>query len=213
MGKEAAFHSRRWRAGWLSVLGSMLILAGSVQADSGPREVRLGGGGAEGFSWTVALRRGDSGQAASRPCLDVFVSIRRQPGDWSASRLAVCGSVMEAPLIVANSEGEGGRQRTAIGMAFPSRVRSVRLFLQGRRSRMIRLSKLDSARRHRAGVMPLNYATAGFAGLFCLVRVVSYAANGTVLDGGHGHECQAGGGEALLSPLRGGDAHHNVATP
>jgi hypothetical protein len=157
----------------------LLVAMGIAGAkDPNVAEVRLAHGSIGGFRWAIfASREGPSG-TPRRPCLTAVSG----GGAGGSAGFTLCGSVnRERQVIVAKSDGVGSAQRTVLGMAFGVEVRSVRLWLDGRRVRRYRLKRLGVRQAAVAGLTRFRYAADAFAGSFCLRRFATYSASGEPL--------------------------------
>ena len=140
-------------------------------------EVRLGHGLIGSYHWAVfASREGLSG-TPKRPCLTAASGASSETD--SAAGFTLCGAVSRnAQILVAKSDGTGMAERTVLGMAFGVQVRSVHLWLRGKKSRRYRLKRLSAKQAAVAGLVRFRYATDAFAGPFCLRRFATYDALG-----------------------------------
>lgn len=149
-------------------------------ADFDVPEVRLGHGSIGDYRWAVFAGRESRSGSPRRPC--ITVASGGAPGSDTSGASTVCGSLTFLPTLLSSSDNVGKRMRTVLGMAFAPRVRSVRLWLRGRGSRLIRLKRLSARQSAKAGLMRFRYATRAFAGTFCLQRFAYYDAAGDLIE-------------------------------
>lgn len=156
----------------------LLMLQGAAGGKiSNVAEVRLGHGLIGDYHWAVFASRQSSSGSPERACLTATSGAVSEGARTSGFTL--CGQVTEGTqVLVAKSDGVGRAQRTVLGMAFPRHVRSVRLWLRGKRSRRIWLKALSPRQAAAAGLIRFRYATDAFAGPFCLHRFASYGVSG-----------------------------------
>jgi hypothetical protein len=143
-------------------------------------EVRVDHGSIGAYRWAVFIGRGEGTSGRRRPCLKV--GFERVPRGMSPTYLSVCGSPLESPLLVSNSSGRGVDERTIVGMAFPRRVSSVRIWLEGRRSRLIALRTVGAEQAAIAQVIRFRYAALAVAGTFCFDRYRMFDSAGRSLS-------------------------------
>jgi len=149
-------------------------------------ETLLGSGAISGFGWAVFAGVDGESPDPREPCIKVAA------GEGSEAEYATqraCMPLDVEPRMNGMSSGVAEETRTVLGMAFPRRVRSVRLWLEGRKSRHIRLRLLSVEQAAIAGVVRFRYAAKGLAGPFCLRRMATYGAAGRLLEIGPRYEC------------------------
>jgi len=151
----------------------------SRAADSDPPRVQLGHGSIGSYRWAVYAGRESRSGSPKRLC--VITAVGGGPGSGAREGMA-CGPLTLVPNLLASSSGEGKRMRTVLGMAFPPEVRSVRLWLRGKKSRLIQLRQLSERQAKKAGLMRFRYATRAFAGPYCLQRFAYYDAAGGLIE-------------------------------
>lgn len=140
-------------------------------------KVRLGQGSIGSFRWQIYVSPERSGNPR-RPCI---ASLSGGPR-WGFSEFKSCGPIDPIPTLLGDSSGEGKYQRTVLSMAFSPQVGSVRLWLRGRKSRLVDLKLLGARQAEKVGLNPFRYGIRAFAGQFCLQRFASYDASGDLLD-------------------------------
>jgi hypothetical protein len=193
LGRVFVLAGRRRRhpflAALLCTLGSLVAVQGAASAASGMPEVRIASGsiGAT-VKWTASVRRGLGASGASQPC------IRTELGAVSNRAVlgteTLCGPVEEAQIVEADSAGSGDSERTVLGLAFPSRARTVRLWIAGRPARQIPLQRLSAFKAQKAGVIRFRFAVIGLAGPFCLRRFDALDGEGRVVSDGRQPPCE-----------------------
>jgi hypothetical protein len=171
------------RALFLAIAGIALLgvsVSDGRAAESDVPEVRLGHGSIGNYRWAVFAGRESQSGSPRRPC--ITVASAGAPGADTSIAPTVCGAVVFLPTLLSSSENVGKRMRTVLGMAFAPKVRSVRLWLRGRGSRLIRLKRLSARQSAKAGLMRFRYAARAFAGTFCLQRFAYYDAAGDLIE-------------------------------
>lgn len=160
--------------GTAGCLLSIVMCVGGIAypADGTHTQVRLAHGRIGKFVWSVTARSEQSANR-KRPCVATLTSTRETH---------VCGSLEPVPLILADSTGTGGKERTVLALAFPRRVTAVRLWLEGRRDRLVRLRLLSRRQANVTGLDSFRYAGRAYAGKFCLRRFSVYDHRLRVLD-------------------------------
>ena len=154
--------------------------AGEGQAaDSDAPRIQLGHGSIGDYRWAVFAGRASKSGSPKRPCIITASGGSPRP---ASNEAYVCGPLSFVPNLLASSAGEGKRMRTVLGMAFAPEVRSVRLWLRGRKSRLIRLRRLGERQAKKAGLMRFRYASRAFAGPYCLQRFAYYDAAGDLIE-------------------------------
>jgi hypothetical protein len=98
------------------------------------------------------------------------------------STARTCVSLGTAPTFLAISSGQGEATRTVFGMAFPQRVRSVRMWLDGRGNRRVSLALLAPEQAAATGLARFRFAAGAIQGRFCLRRSATYDASGDLLE-------------------------------
>jgi hypothetical protein len=167
------------------MLGFALVALAGVDvgegraADSAPPRVQLGHGSIGDYRWAVFAGRESRSGSPRRPCVITAHGGGPSPG---SSEGVLCGPLAFVPILLASSSGEGKRMRTVLGMAFPAEVHSVRLWLRGKKSRLIRLRRLSERQAKKAGLMRFRYAARAFAGPYCLTRFAYYDAFGDLIE-------------------------------
>jgi hypothetical protein len=169
------------------VIVSALLMASYSSAEDGG-EVQIGKGRVGSSSWSLEVYRGDGRHGGTSPCI---VTTLKPPPPGFVSRLTICGSLKGSQILNANSAGVGVDEETVLGFAFSPDVVSVRLWLAGRRSRIINLSMLGRNQARRASVDPLRYGVATFVGNYCLERFAAYDAAGRVTRASSKFGCPA----------------------
>lgn len=174
----------------MALVAIMLVagsfLTGLADASEGPVSVRLDHGTKEDFRWAVFAHREKSG-SPRRPCV---VVLSERTGEGS-EETETCGPVEPIPTLLGHSSGRGKKERTVLAMAFSPRVASVRLWLRGRRSRLVHLKRLGVRQSERTGLMRFRYASRSFAGPYCLQRFATYDAVGNLIDRSPSMGCRA----------------------
>ncbi|MGB8361349.1 MAG: hypothetical protein WCE80_08130, partial [Acidimicrobiia bacterium] len=143
-------------------------------------EALLGNGSIGGFQWAVFAGRESKSSSTRRPCIKVATGEGLVAEYDSTAR--TCGSLGKKPPSLIISSGKGVKTRTVLGMAFPRRVRSVRLWMEGMKSRRIRLRRLNAKQASFAGLIRFRFAAQAIAGRFCLRRFATYDASGNPLE-------------------------------
>jgi hypothetical protein len=173
---------------WTLALVVAFGFAGEVEAETGHIgtetrgvvEVRLGHGAVGKFRWAVYAGRSSSSAPGRRPCIRAVSGLSSETG--STSGFSLCGLISrDTEILVAKSDGVGRRQRTVIGGAFPSHVRSVQFWLRGRQSPRIVLKRLGEEQAKETGLVRFRYMARAYAGPFCLRRFATYDFSGDVL--------------------------------
>ncbi len=180
----------------LALLGTLLFgvgVSGGSEIESevpGVPEALLGNGSIGEFQWAVFVgREGESG-STQRPCVKVAMGEGLVAEYTSTAR--TCGSLDREPPSLVISSGQGEGTVTVLGMAFPQQVRSVRLWLEGRKSKRIWLRRLNFEQAAFAGLARFRFAAEAIAGPFCLRRSATYDASGDLLEIGPRMECSWG---------------------
>jgi hypothetical protein len=150
-------------------------------------ETLLGSGSIGGFRWAVFAGLDGAAPDPRRPCIKVATGEGSEIGHGTTQRS--CMPLDVEPKLNGMSTGVAEETRTVLGMAFPQRVRSVRLWLEGRKSRRIWLKLLSAEQAEFAGLTRFRYAAEGIAGPFCLRRVATYGVSGKLLAIGPRYEC------------------------
>jgi hypothetical protein len=150
-------------------------------------ETLLGSGSIGGYRWAVFAGLDGESPDPRRPCIKVATGEGEETGYGTTQRMCIPLDV--EPKLNGMSTGVAEETRTVLGMAFPRRVRSVRLWLEGRGSRLVRLRLLNTEQAAFAGLTQFRYAAEGIAGPFCLRRVATYGAGGRRLATGPRYEC------------------------
>ncbi len=152
---------------------------GSASGDAAPHytDIRLSHGSIGSYLWAVYAHREGPSATPKRPCLTAASGAASEGAP--SSGFTLCGRVTrDAQILVAKSDGVGRAERTVLGMAFPNHVRSVQLWLRGKRSRRLWLKQLSSRQAAAAGLIRFRYAAEAFSGPFCLRRFASYSVSG-----------------------------------
>jgi hypothetical protein len=177
------------RLGGILVLGLLVTLQLGVDVSSGYEiepeppalpEVLLGSGTIGGFRWAVSVGRESESASPRRPCVKVATGEGTVFEYDSTAR--TCVSLGTDPNLFAMSSGQGEATRTVFGLAFPQRVRSVRMWLEGRGSRRISLALLSPEQAAAAGLSRFRFAAGAIEGPFCLRRSATYDASGDLLE-------------------------------
>lgn len=150
-------------------------------------ETLLGSGDMSGLRWAVFAGVDGESPDPRVPCIKVATG--EGPGTEYGTTQRTCIPLDVEPKLNGMSSGVAEGTRTVLGMAFPQRVRSVRLWLEGRKSRRIRLRLLSPEQAAFAGVVRFRYAAEGIAGPFCLRRMATYGVAGKLLQTGPRYEC------------------------
>ena len=153
----------------------MIVLALSVPAqareEGAQHRALLGHGYVSGTGWAVYAQAENLHHRPARPCLTAALDGRVSLG--FKSQLKLCGS-LETPLLVSNSSGAGSAERTVLAMAFPRRDVAVRLWLKGKKSRLVGLKLLSRRHSKLLGLSRFTYGARAFAGDFCLKRYAAF---------------------------------------
>lgn len=167
-----------------------MFTAGRADALPKGSAVRLGSGQLIGFRWTADTYRPKSRHGASRPCLHIGF----EPADHSAPQdpleISVestnCGPLHPTPDLVSLVDEVDEPKMTALVMAFPLKVHSVRLYFNGPvADRTVQLHLLSSQKATKAHLDPFRYGTFAFTGDSCISRFVARSRTGRmVYDGG-----------------------------
>jgi len=177
------------RFGGILVLGLLATLQLGAGVSSGYEsepeppavpEALLGSGTIGGFRWAVSAGRKSETASPRRPCVKVATGEGTVSEYESTAR--TCVSLSTDPNLFAISSGKGEATRTVFGLAFPQRVRSVRMWLEGRGSRRIPLALLAPEQATVAGLSRFRFAAGAIAGPFCLRRSATYDASGDLLE-------------------------------
>ncbi|HET7455613.1 MAG TPA: hypothetical protein VFJ76_08835 [Solirubrobacterales bacterium] len=142
-------------------------------------EALLGSGTIGAFRWAVSVGRESESASPGRPC----VKLATGEGTLAEyeSTVRACVSLSTTPNVLGVSSGQGEATRTVFGMAFPKRVRSVRIWLDGRGSRRIPLALLAPDQAAATGLSRFRFAAGAIEGPFCLRRSGTYDASGNLL--------------------------------
>jgi hypothetical protein len=164
-----------------TVLGGMGVALGAASRSSPPR-AELARGSVGSFGWSAFVSRGPGAGGAFRPCIQTRL-------DQSATgavfgKATVCGAPGQAPIVTANSVGEGMGERAVLALVFPRRATSVRLWLQGHAVRTIPLEVLSEAKARKTGVAQFRFAVIGVAGPFCVQRFIAMDQRGAPVGEG-----------------------------
>jgi hypothetical protein len=184
--------SRRWGVGVglaLCVFGLLVIWGqgnAGAYSESSDRWIRLAHGALGSVRWTIRLEAQVPGDP-DRRCIEVAAT-----GPAGAGGLWACGTLDPTPIIVAHTNGVGRHAVSALALAFPLRVRAVRLWLGSRRSRTVRLRRVGPRQARLARVRPFNFAARAYLGHFCLRRFATVGRSGEVLDISGKMPCFAG---------------------
>jgi hypothetical protein len=170
---------------WLALVSACLTLAPPAAASELPPSVRLAHGSIGAFQWEVVVRH-EKKPNPRRPCIEVAFD----RADEGKSGAEVCGPLVPVPTLLAHSSGNGRFERTALALAFPASVKSVRLWIRGHKSRRINLRMLGPRQARRARVARFRYAAEGFAGPFCLRRYATYDESGDLITTSPSTPCQ-----------------------
>jgi len=178
---------RRGITGCMATLAfafACLVFAGATGAVSRPYS-ELGEGAMGRYSWRAWVAPAGKGEAPQPPCIwiGLYGPSGRGNGLYSGSEGDSCGRpVDEAPVTEAVSTGQGARERTVFAGAFSTSVRQIRLDLGQKGSITLKARTLEKGRAQRAKVDPFSYVVKGFAGPFCLRRIVGLDAAGQMLS-------------------------------
>jgi hypothetical protein len=165
-------------------LAACLIFVGKSGARSGPH-AELGHGSMGRYSWGAWVTPAGSGKGRRPPCILVGLAgpSGRKNGLYHRSEGDACGRPADdAPVTQTVSIGHGRRERTVFAGAFSTRVRQIRLDLGRKGSMTLQARTLGKGRAQHASVDPLSYVVKGFAGPFCLRRIVGLDATGQMLS-------------------------------
>jgi len=177
------------RLGGILVLGLLLTLQLGVGVSSGYEiepeppavpEALLGSSAIGAFRWAVSVGRESESAGPRRPCVKIATGEGTVAEYESTAR--TCVSLGTAPTFLAISSGQGDATRTVFGMAFPQRVRSVRMWLDGRGSRRVSLALLAPEQAAATGLSRFRFAVGAIEGPFCLRRSGTYDASGDLLE-------------------------------
>ena len=172
---------------------SALLVHGLPAAQAWPHrvgDVRVDHGTIGDYAWSLGVHRGLGLKGSTHPCLIVTSGPAMPRGKRPVSRLSLCGSLSGTQIVVSNSSGNGAEERTVLGLAFGRDIRSVRVWLRGRRSRIVPLSLLGRSQARRAHVEQFRYGALALAGYFCLRRIATYDSRGRLIDPGINYPCQ-----------------------
>jgi hypothetical protein len=175
----------------VAVVVALAFLADRPSASTLPREVRIGHGFIGSAKWVVTTSREAPRGKAFRPCLAAQL-ILVEDGIQERTRLRACGSLRGSSVLVANSHGTSRRERTVLAMAFSPEARSVKLWLQAGKTRLIALDRLGRTQARRAGLIRYRYATLALRGPYCLRRYAIYDVEGHPIEVGLKHACSEG---------------------
>lgn len=176
------------------VLASLGVLTAHPQASTmrKVRQVRIDYGSFGSVDWDVSTSRESSYGRADRPCLAAQLFIGE--GDREErTRIRACGSLRGSSVVVSNSHGASRDERTVLAMAFGPEARSVRLWLQGRKTRLISLNRLGRIQARRTGLNRYRYAALGLSGRFCLQRFAIYDRKSSLIEMSLQYGCQGEG--------------------
>ncbi|HEY6730519.1 MAG TPA: hypothetical protein VI039_05795 [Solirubrobacterales bacterium] len=193
MGRGQALIRRVGGAVLLALLVTLLsagVSAGrEVESEPPPEvpEALLGSGSIDDFRWAVHVGRDSEENDPQRPCFKVSTGEGSEAGYGTSAR--TCSSLDRDPLVNGLGSGAGDGARTVLAMAFQQRVRSVRLWLKGRKSRRIQLRRLNAEQAEFTGLARFRYLVEDFTGPFCLQRYASFNAAGERLAISPSYEC------------------------
>ncbi|HVQ57314.1 MAG TPA: hypothetical protein VMS60_00250 [Solirubrobacterales bacterium] len=164
----------------------------ALEIESEVPELMLGSGSMGAFNWAVfAGRDGESG-SPRYPCITLAMDDGVENNEGTSTARTCASLDADPPRFVPRliiSSGAGEETRTVLGLAFPSHVRSVRLWLDNRGSKRISLRRLNPEQAAFAGLSRFRYAAEGIEGPFCLRRLATYDASGDVLEMGLRQDC------------------------
>lgn len=188
---------RQWmlnlgRAAVYLAIGHLFVtatVATAADSSASTRSVLLSRGSIDMFHWQVLVHRDSGERGWLRPCIEA----RSTAGSPWGSSLTLCGAVRRSPILFSKSEGAGRAERTVLVIAYKPQVTAVRLWLEGHRSRLMKLRMLTRHKAVRARVTSFRYAVLGVAHHFCLLRLVAYDSRGRVVEPKVGKSCPASG--------------------
>jgi hypothetical protein len=162
------------RLGISLVIGLCLVASccGLAAARKTQVQVQLAQGQMGQFRWSVTVKSERSGNP-KRPCIATITS---------AGESEVCGSLNPLPLLLGDSSGAGPGERTVLALGFPEEIGAVRLWLRGKRDRVVHLALLTDRQARRVGLEPFRYAARVYAGSFCLLRFATLDRNARVIN-------------------------------
>ncbi len=178
---------RRGISGCMAALTFALVclfFSGVTGAVSRPYS-ELGEGSMGRYSWRAWVAPAGRGEVPRPPCIwiGLFGPSGRGDGLYSGNEGDSCGRpVDETPVTQAVSTGNGTKERTVFAGAFSTSVRRIRLDLGHERSLTLHARTLGKKRAQHANVDPFSYVVKGFAGPFCLRRIVGFDATGQTLS-------------------------------
>jgi hypothetical protein len=167
---------------------ALIVWPGPAAGWAGPHAVAIPGaherGAIAGRRWEISVAARKGRQGGSEPCMTAILV--------GQSNTVCGGSVGQAPLLSGRSVDLGGSELTVVAMGFPLATAWVRVWLQGRSSRLVSLKRLPSSKSRGAGIDRLSYGGFAFQGGTCLTRLQG-------LDSGR---------QAVGRPLRTADCRH-----
>lgn len=183
----------KWRiATWALAVLVVVGLWGLGVAKSAPkhqREVRLEHGKAGSFEWSISTHRGRGKNGGRRPCLTSAFDHAPAAAGF-AGALTLCGTLNGSQILVANSIGEAGQERTILAVAFPLKVASVRLRLAGGGVETLRLRRVGGRQARVAKVQRFSYGAVFRAKPFCLRGFAAFDAGGALVSDGRWSSCR-----------------------
>lgn len=94
-----------------------------------------------------------------------------------------CGGLSPSGVVLTISNGKKGRkERTVVVLVAPGSARRVTVDLGSRGVQTMKLKRLSDAKAKDIGVAPVAYWARGFAGPFCLGKIVVYDSSGQKLS-------------------------------
>ena len=171
-----------FRLAWGPLLALALAAALGPPAAGAAPWAELSSGERGEYRWSVSL---GGHPDAGRPCLFVASSWSSGPLERQRSTYRDCADSPlrqgAAPLIATSIQtgGAAATRRSAVGMAFASSVRKVRITLAGGRELALVPSKPDRARGGASS--RLRFVAFTVRGVWCAERIVSRGVGGAVL--------------------------------
>lgn len=177
----------------LGLLAFVIFEPGAAPARAGSGDISdkavLESGRSGKWAWTMNVSADDLkvSRLSHRPCIEVSLTPLGPVSPIDSIPYArTCGPLSPVPMIIGLTEASKTPWITVIAIAFPARVSLVRLYINGRRSRLVELSLLSRHKSLKTRTAPFRYGALAFRGRFCLERFLGYSPSGRVLfDGGH----------------------------
>jgi hypothetical protein len=86
------------------------------------------------------------------------------------------------PILVSHFVDNGEYEQSILATAFPASVVAVRLWIAGRKSRVVSLRIVGRRQAKVAGLDRFRYAVTTYAGDFCLVRYAAFDRSGRQVE-------------------------------